>query len=97
MNNSIQKRIGLNISETKKNLDGKNMNRINNIESIKKENIKRTELFKPKSKKEYIQNFYSNTTNNNTNSNTNKKSFKICNNIIKTKSKRNKKKSRRFR
>ena len=52
MNNSIQKRIGLNISETKKNLDGKNMNRINNIESIKKENIKRTELFKPKSKKE---------------------------------------------
>ena len=80
MNNSIQKRIGLNISETKKNLDGKNMNRINNIESIKKENIKRTELFKPKSKKEYIQNFYSNTTNNNTNSNTNKKSFKISNN-----------------
>ena len=79
VNNSSQKKICINISDTKKNMENKNINRINNIESIKKENIKRTELFKPKTKNKYIQNIYSNTTNTNTN-NTNKKSYKSSNN-----------------
>ena len=48
------------------------------MDNIKKENIKRTELFKPKSKNKYIQNIYSNTTNTNTN-NTNKKSNNFSN------------------
>ena len=72
-NNSVQNKFCINISETKKTLENKNINRINNMDNIKKENIKRTELFKPKSKNKYIQNIYSNTTNTNTN-NTNKKS-----------------------
>ena len=82
VNNNIssQKKICINISETKKNLDNKNINRINNIDNLKKENIKRTELFKPKSKNKFIQNFYSNTTNTNTN-NTNKKSNNNTNSI----------------
>ena len=79
-NTSSQKKICINISETKKNLDNKNINRINNIDNLKKENIKRTELFKPKSKNKFIQNFYSNTTNTNTN-NTNKKSNNNTNSI----------------
>ena len=74
-NSSSQKKICINNSETKKNLESKNINRITNLENLKKENIKRTELFKPKSKNKFIQNFYSNTTNTNTNTNnTNKKS-----------------------
>ena len=73
LNNSVQNKFCINISETKKTLENKNINRINNMDNIKKENIKRTELFKPKSKNKYIQNIYSNTTNTNTN-NTNKKS-----------------------
>ena len=48
------------------------------MDNMKKENIKRTELFKPKSKNKYIQNIYSNTTNTNTN-NTNKKSNNFSN------------------
>ena len=77
-NNSLQSKFCINISETKKSLESKNINRINNMDNIKKENIKRTELFKPKSKNKYIQNIYSNTTNTNTN-NTNKKSNNFSN------------------
>ena len=79
-NLSSQKKICINISASKKNLDNKNINKINNIDNIKKEYIKRTELFKPKSKNKFIQNFYSNTTNTNTN-NTNKKSNNNTNSI----------------
>ena len=61
-------------------MDNKNINKINNIDNIKKEYIKRTELFKHKSKNKFIQNFYSNTTNTNTN-NTNKKSNNNTNSI----------------
>ena len=50
------------------------------MDNLKKENIKRTELFKPKSKNKFIQNFYSNTTNTNTN-NTNKKSYNNTNSL----------------
>ena len=79
-NNSVQNKFCINISETKKTLENKNINRINNMDNIKKENIKRTELFKPKSKNKYIQNIYSNTTNTNTNTNnTNKKSNNFSN------------------
>ena len=87
-NTSSQKKICINISETKKNLDNKNINRINNIDNLKKENIKRTELFKPKSKNKFIQNFYSNTTNTNTN-NTNKKSNNNTNSINNNNNKQN--------
>lgn len=79
INNSSQKKVCINISETKNNLENKNINRINNIDEVKKENIKRTELFKPKPKNKCIQKIYSNTTNTNTN-NTNSTNKKSSNN-----------------
>ena len=58
------------------------------MDNLKKENIKRTELFKPKSKNKFIQNFYSNTTNTNTN-NTNKKSYNNTNSLNNNNNKQN--------
>ena len=70
--NSLQKKICININETKKNFENKNINRINNTNNMKKENIKRIEFFKPEPKNKYFQNIYSNISNTNTN-NKNKK------------------------